>query len=94
MCFFSFSARKVPAQFFAFVVIACFLSLVLCIAFCLIACTCSTRSFQMEIWDYWESRIAFRKYCREHASEIAEQAADKRMEKREAMMTTILGDAE
>ena len=79
-------ARELPAQFYAFLLIALFLGVVALIALTLVVCTCSTKSFRLEVWDYWIKRNAYAKYAKENANEIAEQAADRRMEKQEAMM--------
>ena len=84
--------RALPAQFYAFLVIAFFLGVVVLIAMTLVICTCSTKSFRLELWDYWIKRNAYLKYVRDHASAIAEQAADKRMEKQEALIGGMMGD--
>ena len=59
------------------------------IALTLVVCTCSLKSFRMELWDFRIKREAYEKYAKDHADEIAEKADDKRKELVAGMMNGL-----
>ena len=92
----SFPERPVPAQFFAFAVIAMILGGIVFLALILFLCTCSTQSFRMDIWDWNIKSKAYEKYALENAAEIAEKIARKRADKIEGLLSapgTVPGTA-